>query len=83
MFFSTTADGEVQQGLHNIPNDRPVLFVGNHMYFGLDMTLIIYKVFKERGLMIRGLAHPLLFLDNFESDLQVCFFPVLAKKQSC
>jgi pimeloyl-ACP methyl ester carboxylesterase/1-acyl-sn-glycerol-3-phosphate acyltransferase len=70
VFFSTTADGEVQQGLHNIPNDRPVLFVGNHMYFGLDMTLIIYKVFKERGLMIRGLAHPVLFLDNFESDLQ-------------
>ncbi|KAG0621272.1 hypothetical protein M758_3G006800 [Ceratodon purpureus] len=70
VFFSTTDSGEVELGLQNIPNDRPVLFVGNHMYFGLDMTIIIYKVFKERGLMVRGLAHPVLFETKWEEDLQ-------------
>lgn len=72
MFFSTTASGEVEQGLQNIPNDRPVIFVGNHMYFGLDMTLVVYKVFKERGLMIRALGHPVLFETKWEQDLEVC-----------
>lgn len=71
MFLSTTISGEVEVGLQNIPNDRPVLFVGNHVYFGLDMTLIIYKVFKERGLMVRGLGHPVLFDTQFEGELQV------------
>jgi hypothetical protein len=73
VFFTTKDSGEVEQGLQNIPNDRPVIFVGNHMYFGLDMTLIIYKVFKERGLMVRGLAHPVLFDTKSEEDLQVCY----------
>lgn len=70
VFLSTTISGEVEVGLQNIPNDRPVLFVGNHVYFGLDMTLIIYKVFKERGLMVRGLGHPVLFDTQFEGELQ-------------
>ena len=42
------------------------------MYFGLDMSLIVIKVLKERGLMIRGLAHPVLLEPKQEEDLQVC-----------
>ncbi|KAG0599609.1 hypothetical protein M758_12G165200 [Ceratodon purpureus] len=70
VFFSTKENGEVEQGLSNIPNDRPVLFVGNHMYMGLDLSLVVYQVFKERGIMIRGLAHPVLFETKMEEDLQ-------------
>lgn len=72
VFFSTKDNGEVEQSLSNIPNDRPVIFVGNHMYMGLDLSLIVYKLLKERGIMIRGLAHPGLFETSFEEDLQVC-----------
>lgn len=42
------------------------------MYMGLDLSLIVYKLLKERGIMIRGLAHPGLFETSFEEDLQVC-----------
>lgn len=70
VFFSTKDNGEVEQSLSNIPNDRPVIFVGNHMYMGLDLSLVIYKIFKERGIMIRGLAHPMLFETKMEEDLQ-------------
>lgn len=38
---------------------------------GLDLSLIIYQMFKERGIMIRGLAHPMLFETKMEEDLQV------------
>lgn len=66
----------MEQSLSNIPNDRPVIFVGNHMYMGLDLSLVIYKIFKERGIMIRGLAHPMLFETKMEEDLQVCHLMV-------
>ena len=70
--MSTTQSGTVELGLSNIPMDRPVLFVGNHVFMGLDLSLVIGEVFKERNLLIRGLGHPVLFRKEAESDLQVC-----------
>lgn len=46
------------------------------MYMGLDLTLIVYQVFKERGIMIRGLAHPVLFPTKTEEDLQVSYLKI-------
>jgi 1-acyl-sn-glycerol-3-phosphate acyltransferase len=61
----------VAQGLSNIPNDRPVLFVGNHMYMGLDLSCVIREAYMQRGIMVRGLAHPAIFSTKGEEDLQV------------
>ncbi|XP_024358571.1 phytyl ester synthase 1, chloroplastic [Physcomitrium patens] len=80
VFFSTKDTGKVEQNLSNVPNDRPVLFVGNHMYMGLDLSLIIYQMFKERGIMIRGLAHPMLFETKMEEDLQEGTMPDLFRE---
>ena len=40
-FFSTAADGSVEDGLFNVPSEGPVLFVGNHQLFGLDGVHIV------------------------------------------
>ncbi|KAG1656602.1 hypothetical protein FOA52_010304 [Chlamydomonas sp. UWO 241] len=72
VFFSTMPDGTIVRGLAGIPADeRPLLFVGNHQLFALDMTVLAEGVLKETGVLMRGLAHPSLFttaLDGSELD---------------
>lgn len=44
-------------GMDNIDPARPALFVGNHTIFGLlDVPLMTAEVYKEKGILIRGLA---------------------------
>lgn len=78
VFFSTSNDGEVEQGLSNIPTDWPVLFVGNHLYFGVELSLIVGELLKQRNLLIRGLAHPILFKTDMEEELQVSLLSTIA-----
>ncbi|KAK9838483.1 hypothetical protein WJX81_002279 [Elliptochloris bilobata] len=61
VFFSTAADGTVQRGLGAIPDARPMLFVGNHQTYALDIGFLVETLVKERGIMPRGLAHPAIF----------------------
>jgi len=60
VFFSTRADGTVVPGLGAVPLDgeRPVLFVGNHQTFSPDLPFLIEQFITERGVLLRGLAHP-------------------------
>jgi hypothetical protein len=78
VFFSTSNDGEVEQGLSNIPTDWPVLFVGNHLYFGVELSLIVGELLKQRNLLVRGLAHPILFKTDMEEELQVSLLSTIA-----
>ncbi|KAJ1400936.1 hypothetical protein B484DRAFT_405887, partial [Ochromonadaceae sp. CCMP2298] len=51
-------------GLGHVPTGeggRPVLLVGNHQLLGLDLPLIIIEFLKQRGTLVRGLAHPFIF----------------------
>ncbi|GAA3933889.1 lysophospholipid acyltransferase family protein [Litoribacillus peritrichatus] len=49
-------------GLDNIPNDRPVLFVGNHTIYGvLDPILILRSIHKSTGRLPRALADHMHF----------------------
>ncbi|GAX78319.1 hypothetical protein CEUSTIGMA_g5761.t1 [Chlamydomonas eustigma] len=60
VFFSTDmASGAIQQGLGGIPECRPLLFVGNHQLFAPDTSVMVAGFLKERGMMLRGLTHPL------------------------
>ncbi|KAK9819759.1 hypothetical protein WJX72_002051 [[Myrmecia] bisecta] len=61
VFFSTHADGRIEQGLGAIPPDRPILFVGNHQTYALDTGFMVEEMIRERGMMLRGLAHPVVF----------------------
>lgn len=53
----------MHQGLGHLPVDhgRPVLYVGNHQTLALDIGFIIEDVLRERGILLRGLAHPAVF----------------------
>ncbi|KAG1678974.1 hypothetical protein FOA52_013037 [Chlamydomonas sp. UWO 241] len=59
VFFSTQADGRVVRGLGAIPDDRPILFVGNHQLFAPDMPLMVAQFLREKKTLLRGLAHPI------------------------
>ncbi|KAJ4968442.1 hypothetical protein NE237_015143 [Protea cynaroides] len=67
VLFSTLKDGKVVRGLSGIPHEGPVLLVGNHMLMGCELPALIEAFLRERKVMIRGLAHPMLF-DYFESS---------------
>ncbi len=61
MFFSTAEDGRIQRGLGALPAARPMLFVGNHQTFALDLGLMVEQIVREVGILPRGLAHPAIF----------------------
>jgi hypothetical protein len=61
VYFSTDSSGRVQQGLGAIPTNRPLLFVGNHQLFAPDMPLMVEQFLQEREMLLRGLAHPIIF----------------------
>ena len=62
VFFSTRDDGSVVPGLSAVPFEegRPVLLVGNHQTIAPDLGFIIEAFIKERGVLPRGLAHPVV-----------------------
>ncbi|GAQ80187.1 Esterase/lipase/thioesterase family protein [Klebsormidium nitens] len=64
VFFSTKSDGTVVQGFDGIPDDRPLLFVGNHQLFAFDLGLLVDGVLTGKGLLLRGLAHPAVMGSN-------------------
>ena len=51
-------------GLEGLPaqvSGKPLLFVGNHQVLALELALLVGQVYREQGVLMRGLAHPLLF----------------------
>lgn len=63
VFISTSQDGSKSYGLSDLPSpgQRPVIFVGNHQSLALDMGIFVEEILKERGILLRGLAHPAIF----------------------
>lgn len=48
----------IVRGFAGIPSDRPVLFVGNHQTLAPDTGLLVEELLREKGMLLRGLAHP-------------------------
>ena len=61
VFFSTGEDGVTRQGLQGVPHRRPMLFVGNHQTYALDIGPLVAKLIEDRGIFPRGLAHPAIW----------------------
>lgn len=64
IYLSTTPEGNVVRGLGGIPEKRPLLFVGNHTLWALDMGMMIERFLSDRKMLLRGLAHPALFAQS-------------------
>ena len=62
VMLSTLEDGTIVKGLAGIPSEGPVLFVGDHMLLGLDKVPLLCRIFSERNIVVRGIAHPLFFM---------------------
>ncbi|GMP29993.1 hypothetical protein CsSME_00004862 [Camellia sinensis var. sinensis] len=61
VMFSTLEDGKIVKGLAGIPSEGPVLFVGYHMLLGLELVPLVSRIWKERNILLRGIAHPMMF----------------------
>lgn len=70
VFFSTSADGEIVQGLSNIPTDRPIMLVGYHMLLGMEVGCMVSELLREKNILVRGLGHPSLLSGQYEDDQQ-------------
>lgn len=61
VFFSTGEDGVVRRGFSGVPHDRPMLFVGNHQTYALDIGPLVEALIRDRQIFPRGLAHPAIW----------------------
>ncbi|GAV89404.1 LOW QUALITY PROTEIN: DAGAT domain-containing protein, partial [Cephalotus follicularis] len=69
IMLSTLEDGKIVKGLAGIPSDGPVLFIGYHMLLGLDLAPMVCQFMMERNILLRGMAHPLMFFRAKDGDL--------------
>jgi len=48
---------------------RPVVFVGYHQRYALDVATILCKFYREFGIFLRGLTHPEVMSDRATQDV--------------
>ncbi|KAF5735853.1 Esterase/lipase/thioesterase family protein isoform 1 [Tripterygium wilfordii] len=61
VMFSTLQNGEIVRGLAGIPSEGPVILVGYHMLLGFELFPLVSEFLLERNIILRGIAHPMLF----------------------
>ncbi|CAH2079612.1 unnamed protein product [Thlaspi arvense] len=64
VFLSTLEDGSIVKGLAGVPDEGPVLLVGYHMLMGLELGPMSEAFIKEKNILFRGMAHPILYSEN-------------------
>ncbi|KAL6884501.1 hypothetical protein ACP4OV_010437 [Aristida adscensionis] len=67
VMYSTLEDGRVVRGLGGVPERGPVLLVGNHMLLGIELISLAAEFLRRKRVVVRGIAHPLLFPDKARS----------------
>ncbi|XP_056168187.1 phytyl ester synthase 1, chloroplastic-like isoform X4 [Syzygium oleosum] len=68
VLFSTLEDGKIVRGLSGVPSEGPVLLVGYHMLMGLELYSIVEEFLREKNVIVRGIAHPMLFSGKMENS---------------
>ncbi|KAK9117650.1 hypothetical protein Sjap_016597 [Stephania japonica] len=69
VMLSTLENGRIVRSLEGIPCSGPVLFVGYHMLLGLELGPLFKKFLLEKNILLRGVAHPLLFEKTWERTI--------------
>ncbi|KAG8487066.1 hypothetical protein CXB51_020753 [Gossypium anomalum] len=77
--FSTMENGKIVKGLAGVPDEGPVLLVGNHMLLGMDLSSLCEAFLREKKILVRGVAHPELFWGKFHTSSNVFNFFDLMK----
>ena len=74
----------VFHGLENIPDERPLLFVGNHTLYGLiDIPLLFDEIWNRRRILLRGLADRGHYQIPVWRDLLTSVGAVLGTRENC
>ncbi len=72
------------RGLEHIPEERPLLFVGNHTLFGvLDVGFLWAELYEQKGIVLRGLGDHLHFQLPVWRDLVSAFGAVDGTRENC
>ncbi|XP_011045774.1 PREDICTED: acyltransferase-like protein At3g26840, chloroplastic [Populus euphratica] len=69
VMLSTLEDGKIVKGLAGIPSEGPVLFIGYHMLLGCELVPMVVHLLLERNIIMRGMAHPMMFMRKKEGNL--------------
>lgn len=76
--FSTMEDGKIVRGLAGIPDEGPVLAVGNHTFWGYDAFSLVLEFMREKKIVLHGLAHPEVYKYRVEDEhIMIPFTDVL------
>ncbi|XP_031395785.1 acyltransferase-like protein At1g54570, chloroplastic isoform X2 [Punica granatum] len=67
ILYSTLEDGTIVKGLSGVPSKGPVLLVGYHMLMGFELYSLVEEFLREKNVLVRGVAHPELFMGSMES----------------
>ncbi|CAN6469289.1 unnamed protein product [Victoria cruziana] len=67
VMLSTLKDGSIVRSLAGIPEKGPVLLVGYHMLMGLETFALVGEFLRQKNILLRGLAHPILFSRKLEN----------------
>jgi 1-acyl-sn-glycerol-3-phosphate acyltransferase len=71
-------------GIDAVPNDRPILLVGNHTLMGvLDVPLLIFELYERRGVFARALGDHAHFQVPLWRDLLSRFGTVDGTRDNC
>lgn len=67
VLYSTLEDGTIVRGLSGVPSKGPVLLVGYHMLLGFELFSLVEEFLREKNILVRGVAHPEIFMGRMES----------------
>ncbi|CAM0881241.1 unnamed protein product [Alopecurus aequalis] len=70
VMMSTLTNGKIVRGLAGVPDQGPVLFVGYHALMGIELSPLYEEFLREKNMVVRGMAHPVLFGANLETSRQ-------------
>eukprot|EP00268_Persea_americana_P053045 TRINITY_DN5981_c1_g2_i6.p1 TRINITY_DN5981_c1_g2~~TRINITY_DN5981_c1_g2_i6.p1 ORF type:complete len:704 (+),score=126.08 TRINITY_DN5981_c1_g2_i6:141-2252(+) len=68
VMLSTLQDGKIVRGLTGVPSEGPVLLVGYHMLMGFELSPLIEAFLREKNVLVRGIAHPIIFSKKLETS---------------
>ncbi|CAO2208169.1 unnamed protein product [Urochloa humidicola] len=74
VMLSTLTNGRIVRGLAGIPEKGPILFVSYHSLLAMDLAPICEEFLREKKRVVRAMAHPVFYWENFASSSQELSF---------